>query len=462
MVSTTQKMNVALDSIFPSSEASIAEKMISDFRASFIDVNKEEYSFISPSDITYIEILAFSSRLYDWYFAMRFLIVNLLLPTVSSSYIEPWAVIKGVTRKENTPAIGWISLLAESGGLVIPSGSEFTSLDNAVYTSLDIATSSSVSYSASTISIIGNSVILGLTLTGGATDHGFYSGLAVTIAGSVNPSYNGVKTITVIDAQTIKFDVPIAGLTEPVPSAISVSTILAKVKVQSEEYTEDRNKSSGAVLILSNNITGIEESGRVWYSGIIGGGSTETDAEFRDKVVSKFSSVYTRFNKNDVKDLILDEYSSLYPVITVRQGYPDPAFATIYVSKNGNTSAQRTVAGGDLSTIETFINALAPIGTAPNGIEVINHTYTTINVSVTGFLPNNASLISAVASNIQSYFSSLSVGESVDTDTLRGVITTSTNLEGLSPTAYTLSTPSSLTSISTYAIGCLGTLSVTA
>lgn len=458
MPSLVTKLDAVLDTLFPRNESEILNQMISKFRSTYFEKYGVDPVFFTSSNINYIEMVAFSSRQYDLYFILKYLLKALLLPTTFNTFLDVWAGIKGVTRRDATQAKGKVTIPAASVGAVIQAGTQLqaTSLQN--YTVDNDVSSQTYQYTVASVTQTDTTVRYTLNLNG-ASSHGMYTGQVVTISGSVNPTYNGEKTITVISADTIEFQIPFVVTPDVVLTPLRVSFIGVIAQITSESYTSDANLTVGQTLSLLTPISGITEVGRVHVDGVLGGGSVETDDQFFSRVLDRFQKPYTRFNRNDVYDLLL-QYDPNIVHYDVRQGYPNPTQAVIYVGKGGATVAQSQYTNGELTAFVTYLSEFTDIGVAPGSIDVQNYASTVVNVTVTGISPNSVTMTQALQVSIASYFEDLPVGADVKVDDLRGIIATTVSTINESPASFSVTAPSGTVVIPAYGRAYLGNLTL--
>ena len=453
-------LNNALNELIPVNESEILNSMLSEFRGKHFEVTGKDFQGLNQNNILYILMVAFSSRLFDSYFTIRFVISNLLLPSATNQYIEPYAQLKGLERVASTPATGQVLFLTTNVGIEIPSTTGLINNSNIEYTVDTTATSQNFVYEVASVSRTNLTVRYVLNLPLEALDHGMYTGQVVTFSGSTKSYYNGEKVITVVNSTTIEFTIPSIVDPDGDISSYRASYTGVKVDVTSKDFTDASNMSANESLNLKNTIEGINSAGRVTFTTIKGGGSSETEAQYKNRVNRQFRKVYTRYNENDVYDQ-LTELDSTLQRFKVRRSYPNGGEVTIYAGKSGVTEAEGNYSVSELAVFEDYLNSKNILGLKENGITVTNFETEEIDVTITDFVPNNPELTQAIQTNIENYFLSINAGESFDIDELRGVIRNSTTLNNISPTGFDLDAPASDVALDDYTVPYLGVLTIT-
>jgi hypothetical protein len=319
-------------------------------------------------------------------------------------------------------------------------------------------TSQTHTYGVTAITQTDRTVRYTLTL-GGAPSHGLFTGQVVTISGSSSALYNGAKIITVVSGDTIEFQIPLVGSPDLSTSALQVTFVGIQALITSVEYSESSNLTVGETLSLLTPIDGITEVARVQISGVLGGGSEETDDQLYGRVLARFQKPFTRLNRNDVYDLLktVDPKLSYFEV---RQGYPTPGQAIVYVGKVGATVASSQYTLPELAAFASYLNQFTDIGVQVDGIEVRNLIPTILDVTVTGISPNSATMIAALQTTIEGYFEDLTIGKDISLDELRGLVATTVAVTGEIPLTYTLTAPTMSTTIPAYGRAYLGNVTL--
>jgi len=453
-------LNNALNELIPVNESEIFNSMLSDFRGRYFETTGQDFEGLNQNNINYIEMLVFSSRLFDAYFTIRFVISALLLPYATNQYLDVWAQVKGLSRKEDSQASGNITFPTTTTGVVLPVTTILINNEGLEYTTVNESTSQGYTYTVTSVTQINNIIRYVLDLPQNESDHGMYSGQVVTLSGSQNVDYNGDKPITVINSTTIEFEVPFAQLPDTDPSVLRVTYTGLKVSVISKDFTTDANMSANETLTLQNAISGLNQSARVQFTGITGGGSTETETEFQNRVFPRFKKVYTRYNENDVFEQLKELNTSLERY-KVRRAHPNPNQATIHVGKASTTQSEAEFSTSELSVFEDHLNNQEILGLLPDGIDVINFVPINIDISISNVTPNNSDLTQAIQTNIENYFLNLDDGEEVSVDELKGIIVSATTFTGVKTTDFTLTTPVSDTQLNQYEVAYINNLTIT-
>lgn len=452
----TTKLDIQLRSIIPEDESVLLNQMLSEFRSQYRSTLGKEPDFLTPSNIVYVLMTAFSARIYDLYYTLSNTVKGLLLPTSINQNLDMWASLKGVSMLPANQAEGYVTFATLAPSILLPQDSVLESVAGEEYTVIQDYTSATHTYSV--IDVVQTDTNVTYTLNIGSDEsHGMFTGQSVTLSGSVNSGYNGVKTITVISSNKIEFQIPFVELPDTDLSNLRVSYTGIRAKVKSVNYSENANAGSGVPLSLSSVIDGLSDVGYITFNGITGGGSSESDDNFKRRILLKFERPYTRMNRNDVYDL-LSQLDSRVSGYAVRQGYPVAGEATIYVSKSAYSSSDAGFTTGELNAFASYLESMSDIGI--QGVTVNNFTPVNINVDIDNLSPNSLTMQEAVKVAIYSYFQELEYGTDVKVDELRSIISTAISTVNEPVSSFDLVAPTSNTSVGAYSKAYLGTLNI--
>lgn len=239
-------------------------------------------------------ITGYAGRVYEFYLQLKNGLLEMFPDTATGAYLERWGSYVSINRNAATQATGE-AIFTGTVGTVIPLGTLFISSDSLVYETTAAATISNNTISISSLTRTGTTATANT-----ASAHNLASGMEVTIAGAVETDYNGLVAITVVDADTFTYTVDNSPST-PATGTITVAVDSINIAVISQDYGSTTNQEAGSQLTLSTPIAGVDSTIWVPYLDIASGTDTETDEEYRSRVLYRYQNPIAMFTPNAIK-----------------------------------------------------------------------------------------------------------------------------------------------------------------
>lgn len=411
-------------------------------------------------------------RFYDLYQLVNVLQSGLFLDNYADfSVLDFWGGLVDLTLGKPTASSGKVVFSGNTNGILIPSG-EILSNGSLTYKTLVDGT---LSQNSNTIlQITQSSGIATIVFSG---DHGLATGINITISGADQVNYNGVKTVTVINNTEVTFDID-ETTTSPATGSLTSTYYVASVEVQSNDNGANTNLSSGAALSLQNTITNINNNAYVSLNGLTGGTDTETEDNYKARIVDAWQNPVTNFNAASIINQAkkVDDITRVF-VLRATNGVSggsylkDAAgFVTIYcVKDNSDTIITNST---DNSLVKTAILSIAPMNDVSDNINVLSLTPIPIDFTFTSISPDTTTMRTAIQENIQQFFKSKNSINGVETgeedrgtmkinDINLAILQTVDNITGQSLESYVLSTPISDVSVNDGEIVVVGNINFT-
>lgn len=395
-------------------------------------------------------IVAFSNRVFDFYFALDQAALE-ALPDTAVVLLDRWAAIWGITRIASVQASGNV-LATGTVGSAIAIGSVLVSGDDQRYTA----------QAATTITAITGVAITSLTSDGAGTAtatvaaHGLASNAVVTVTGAVESEYNvSASAITVVDADT--FTYAISGTpSTPATGSPVIAYDAAVVAVAAEEFGDAGNQVLDATLRFESPISGVDEATQVDASALGGGTDQETDAALRERLLERIQNPVAHFNVAEITAV-----AKTIPGVTrvfVDEITPTVGQVTIYFMRDND--ATPLPSGAEVTAVEAVIEAIRPANTDVADVIVLAPSGVTVDFTFTDMQPNTVAMRNAVTANLEQFFQeSTEVGANIDADAYRSAIfNTIDPTTGATVTTFVLSGPAGDIAIGAGEIGILGSI----
>jgi len=391
-------------------------------------------------------------RFFDIYKLIDVIQSGLFLDNYADfSVLDFWGGLVDLTLGLPTASSGQIVFSGSSDGLLIPSGSI---LSNGSLTYTTLVDGTLAQNSNSILQITQSSGTATIVFSG---DHGLATGIDITISGADQENYNGVKTVTVINNTEATFNID-ETTTSPATGTLTSIYYVTSVEVQCNDNGSNTNLSSGAALSLQNTITNVNNNAYVDLSGLTGGTDTETEENYKARIVDAWQNPVTNFNAASIinQAKTVDGITRVF-VLRATNGVSGGAystdqagFVTIYcVKDNSDTIITNST---DNSLVKTAILSIAPMNDVTDNINVLSLTPVAIDFTFTSISPDTTTMRTAIQENIQQFFKSKNSINGVETGeedrgTMRindinlAILQTVDSITGKSLESYVLSTP---------------------
>jgi uncharacterized phage protein gp47/JayE len=372
-----------------------------------------------------------------------------LFPTIEATResIERWAAYEGITPFESKQASG-NAVFSGTPSSTILVGQQMRSANGNLYTADEEVSITTKIISVSTLTRSGSTV----TATT-ATSHGFATGLEPTISGAVESEYNGTYPITVLN--TTSFTYEITGT----PSTPATGTILAtcdcvSVPAISEDFGNDYNLDSGAILTLVGTITGVSNIGFVDASGFTGGQDTESTASLLFRTLQSRSQPVANFNEAAIRKAAF----SVQGVTRVKVKRITPIVGAVTILFVRDDDDDIIPSSAEVTEVKNAILLLLQATSEESDVVVTAPTPVSTNYTFSATSPNTATMRTAIINNIEAFYR-----DNVDFETTiseesykNAIIGTIDPQTGETLISFTLTSPSTDITVGTDSIGIPG------
>ncbi len=395
----------------------------------------------------------FGGRVYDVYYNLdKNIIPELFLTTAQDSdSIEDLVVPFSLTLIAGTTSVG---ILIGTGvlGNTVSSGVTFQDSAGNLFTSTSNATIIS-----SSISVTSLTQVAGVA-TAVAADHGFFSGLSVTISGANETEYNGTFTVIVVDKDTFTFSVDI-GASSPATGTILATATIVAVPVESNEIGSDQNLLGGADLTITTSISGIDDTFYVEFPSLTGGSDLESYESLRQRGLDRYRNPSGHFTPGDIEAAVKEDQANTR--VFVEDITPDVGQVTVYfVRDNDGTGTSILPDAAEIAEARDRIEAIAPaVLDTTNDLFVAAPTPVIVNFTFSSITPNTPEMQTAIQQSLTVFFEDVvTVGENVTELEYNSAIINTVDAGGIKLQAFTLTNPSGDVTISSGEIGILGSV----
>lgn len=377
-------------------------------------------------------IVAYSNRVFDFYFALRKAALE-ALPDTAVDNLERWAAIWRINRTAGVSSSGNV-VVTGTLGATVPAGSLMEAGGGIEYRSR-----TAVSVTAKNISI-SSLTRTGSTATATSAGHGLASNVPVTISGAVETEYNVADAeITVVDEDTFTYQ--ISGTpTTPATGTIVGDFESAVIVVDSLTFSDGNDQVLDAELTFQSPAVGIDESANVDSGGLGGGVTQETDAQLRERLLDRIQNPVAQFNVAQITAV-----AKTVPGVTrvfVNEATPTEGECEIYFMRDND--ANPIPNGAEIAEVDAKIQAIRPVNTAEADVDVLAPTGTATAFTFTAISPNTDSMKAAVLANLQQFFAErTTLATNAPEDGYRSAIFNTVDpTTGESLASFTLSAPS--------------------
>ena len=369
--------------------------------------------------------------------------------TADDDFLELIGGYDGVIRFDPQIASGQ-SIATGTLSTLIPSGTALTANGNSYTTIQDAFV---INYQG-TITLSETSTTVTATT---ALNHSLATGQTVTISNAVQGAYNGPYVITVLSLTTFSYTIVSTGLTS---DSGNYSTNYALLTLNSVLTGNNQNLISGATLSI--NITNIDSTSLVTFSGVQGGSDQEDINAYRDRV-GQAHSLTPGISTPDMIIYSAKQISGntrvfvIRPVVDINgnitiggtQGlagyYPQAGETVVYVLRDNDSSIipSNTILTNTKNQILT--DGCWPTYLPDSFIYVIAPSLQTQAFSIASLVPNTITMQNTIKAQLPLLFQDLgNIGPStislVDIESFLNQI--QDNVTGESIKSYTLTTPS--------------------
>lgn len=390
------------------------------------------------------------NRSFDIGIEQQQLLSEMFPQTATGEFLERWAEYEDISRIAATFASGNVTFTGTVSS-VIPDATSLQTADGKLYTTQAELTLSSQVISVTSLTRSGTTA----TATT-ASDHLMGSGQEVTIAGANETEYNGTFTITVIAADQFEYTVSGAPAT-PATGTITASFDGGSVEVESDDTGLDKNQDSGAQLSLVTPISGVDTTGWVQFTGLIGGTDAETDASLLARTLQSRGNPVANFNVAAIEKQAFGVAGVTR--VKVKRITPSVGEVTILFVRDDDDNI--IPSAGEVAEVKAAIVEILPATSDEADVIVTAPTPVTTNYTFSSITPDTTTMRAAIEANLAAFYQDEVTFETTITeDKYRAAISNTIDPDtGDTLTAFTLTTPSADITVTTDEIGVLGTVS---
>jgi uncharacterized phage protein gp47/JayE len=381
-------------------------------------------------------------------------VLNQLFPqTATDEYLDLWCGFFGITRKPAVKSEGYI-VFTGVAGTIIPAGTLIKKSDDTQYTLQTASTISSNSINC-TITRVGT-----IATATTSSNHNLSTGLSVVIAGAGQSEYNITSTITVISETQFTYEVSGSPLT-PATGTITATATFGNGFVYADVAGVSGNSIGGSQLSLVSPIIDVDDICYLPYNGLYYGQDAEDDEDLRVRLLQRTSSFVAPFTEVGIPVFLREKVSGITRV-WVQSATPSAGYVSIYFTRDNdaNIIPNSTQVLQAKNAIIDFDNGIKPANMSDTYVVVSAPTAVPIAITFSSLSPNTTIMKNAIQTTLTDYFKSdaVAVDKDITVDEIKSVIFNVVDEEGNSPT-FTLSLPSSTTSISSSQLATLGVIS---
>jgi uncharacterized phage protein gp47/JayE len=379
---------------------------------------------------------------------------NLFPDTASGEYLERWGRYEGLLRKPASKSAGYIDFVG-TPTILIPADTRLNSkAGNTYVTQQDVTLGTQ---------ILG---ISSLTETGGiatavtVAEHGYGTGLTVTIAGATPVGYNGDFVITAISENSFTYQVT-SGL-DDATGDITTSFEGGFSFVESEAFEGDTDTSvnigNSSKLTLTSPIAGVESIAYVSFDGIVGALLIENDKGFFGRILSSRKNPVANFNAGRIEKTAL----SIVGVTRVKVKRITPVVGAVTVLFVRDYDDNIVPKASQITEVRNAILEYLPANSDENFVYVKGPELVPVDFTFTSLDPDTVTMRAAIISNLQAFFQDeVEFEEDIVENIYKGIIasTIDTDTADLSNNKikfFTLSAPIGTKNIITDQLAVLG------
>lgn len=396
-------------------------------------------------------IVAFSNRIYDFYFALGEAVKE-AFPHSMTRNLEENASDNGVFRLQGAKSAGRVTF----GGTVgssIPAGRVVVVGDGRRYV---VTLAGTIAAQAPVVSSITRSGTTATVTT--AAPHRLGSQIPITISGANEPEYNVAGVLPVITSATT-FDYEVSGSpASPATGTIVLSFTSASVIIESAERGADQDLVFDSAVKLQSPLVGVEDVARVDFDGVGGGADQETLDALRDRFLDRLQNPVANFNAAQ----IIAVARAVPGVTRVFVFEITPAIGQVTVNfMRDNDTDSPIPNGAEVAAVDAAIQAIRPATTDPADVIVAAPTPVVVDFTFSALTPDTTTMRDAIQASLEAFFAERTqVGVNVTQLAYESVIfNTIDPTNGDQVESFALSAPSGDVVIAAGEIGILGDVS---
>lgn len=429
---------------FPTSQQEILDRMIADAQAILPTINPGlRESFIKSM------LFAFSGGSFEQFTTLQTLLNELFLDTATDDFLARWGTYKNITRNAASVSQGFITATGTPGS-TIPILTVYASSDGSQYQTLTEQTILSQSLSVTSLTRIG-STVTAITVS----DHNLASGVSSTISGAVQTEYNGTFDVSVTASNSFTYQITGTPAT-PATGTILCSFDTASIEVQSTETGQVTNQLPGVGLTILSPIAGVDDTAFVQFGEIGGGTDTETNDDFRTRILEAYQFPFALFNS-----AAIIQQAKLVPGVGrvfVEEITPDVGQETVYFTRDNDDDIIPSIS--EVTAVKNKILEIKPAFHSDDDLIVLAPIGVPVNFTFTSITPTTVSMQQSVINSLNQFFrEKTTVSENIkDQDYICAINDTIDTSSGTKIQDFTLSAPIGDIVIASGEIGTLGVI----
>lgn len=424
----------------------LVERIQTDMKAQLPESNP----FLEKSAILAV-LISFAGRYFENYTSINQLLLALFPTTSSDDFIDLWGAIFGIPRLTATPSVG----TAIATGILFPTtsvaaGAQLQDSAGIIYEVQADATVQNTSTPIQSITSIGTTATVILS-----TPPAFATGISVLIAGVDQSTYNGTFPIVMINDSSFTYTLPTSA-PSPATGTITAEVDSVALLLQSITQGSETNALSGTELTFVAITGGIDNNvAFVDFSALTGGEDEESDDTYRARILNRFAFPVANFSISSIEE----ECFKIQGVtrVSVLSTTPGNGEVTVYFVRDNDSNIIPTPP--EVTVVKNQILTIQPAGMLVASLFVNAPTPINVNFEFNTLIPDTATLRDAIQANLQAYFRSIAIGQSVEKIAYDSVIFNSIDpLTGTKVQSFILVLPAGDVPINFTQVGRLGTV----
>ena len=335
-----------------------------------------------------------------------------------------------IQRKEAKTAQGQL-IVTSTTSIDVPVDTLFVTNDSEIYSSLTLKTTNLQQFLITSIQRISNFAVVTLA------DHNFASILDLTISGATPSSFNGDYPIEILDKDTFRY--PNAGINEVATGTIIGSYFGARIDVQSQNASEEVNKTFTNEIIVASNIN--LDNAYITFNGITGGRAIETLTDYNARIIEFLSNPENKGNLNQHRSYIKQktDVNFVYFFTSEDQLY---IYLTGVISKYDKNFTFSNYSVNELNDIKAqfiFDNQLL-LGVDALQLSITNPSFVNIDITITDLIPNTLEMRDIINLLLKEYIAKLPIKfylnagfPELSSDKIKSIINLARNGAGQTP-----------------------------
>ena len=335
-----------------------------------------------------------------------------------------------IQRKEAKTAQGQL-IVTSTTSIDVPVDTLFVTNDSEIYSSLTLKTTNLQQFLITSIQRISNFAVVTLA------DHNFASILDLTISGATPSSFNGDYPIEILDKDTFRY--PNAWINEVATGTIIGSYFGARIDVQSQNASEEVNKTFTNEIIVASNIN--LDNAYITFNGITGGRAIETLTDYNARIIEFLSNPENKGNLNQHRSYIKQktDVNFVYFFTSEDALY---IYLTGVISKYDKNFTFSNYSVNELNDIKAqfiFDNQLL-LGVDALQLSITNPSFVNIDITITDLIPNTLEMRDIINLLLKEYIAKLPIKfylnagfPELSSDKIKSIINLARNGAGQTP-----------------------------